>query len=115
MQPRSALLFALGVSVAVTSGCADSECDELSVAECKAEKGCSVLRARSLDTDAQCQDEPQEVGCQDGNLSCGGAITIANDPRGNPWLFTSTCIPKGWNETQLGSETPWQWPECSEE
>ena len=89
-------------------------CADLSPETCASDPSCSTLYGIALSTDAQgqCIDYEGErvpLGCLDGELGCGAAITIAQpaDGSGECTAFTSTCIPIGW---EVCDDNP---PECA--
>ncbi len=100
MTPRKAAVFALLALAAI--GC-NSECAELSLDECADSKGCGVLSAGKIIEG--CASKWIPVACTS-SRDCDGSVTVARDPKGDEWLFGSTCVPDGWMTLPTGGDTP---------
>ncbi len=65
--------------------------------------GCGVLRAGKIIEG--CASKWVPVACTS-SRDCDGSLTVARDPKGDEWLFGSTCVPDGWMTLPAGGETP---------
>ncbi len=81
----------------------DGVCETLDVETCADRDDCGTIDGRPVATSADgrpCVDweaAPVPLGCMSIDRGCDGALTMAADPAdGSPWLFTSGCIPSGW-------------------
>ena len=90
------------------------DCSSLSVLTCASYPQCSTIdgSTMTLDDANECymMEPAVAVGCMDGGMICGDAITYAASTEGGEcMMFTSTCIPSGWtacNEWDSYQECP---------
>jgi hypothetical protein len=115
---RIASVLALGVSAACNQGDSDRErdgatdaiqiepepppsdvdraCAVLDPTSCGGHQECGSIAGQPLDAARRCWKAQESAGCREGGRLCGTLVTVAKDPAGHCWLFSSTCIPVDW-------------------
>ena len=79
------------------AGSSTRECERLSPSACAEDTLCDVRTARRI-KDGVCAADVEPVGCISSDSWCGHVTTAAEDPNGDCWEFTNTCVPAGWSE-----------------
>ena len=80
------------------------DCTSLGPDECGTAENCTELQAHTLNIDDQnmCYEleTATTVACIDIEQDCDDAITFAENPEGDIYWFSSTCIPSDWTDVQ---------------
>ena len=88
------------------------ECAATPASECALTAGCETVRGspmRQLAEDTFCLPVAylfETVGCQAEGLGCDDVIVLADDPDGDRWYFTDSCIPADFTPTDLPDAEP---------
>lgn len=95
---------------ALLSGCVKT-CVERKLSECSHSDGCAKISARRVDSQAECLNNSQDVGCQADDVVCADVVTRARDPNDALWLFNDSCIPQKWTADDKATARA-DWPDC---
>lgn len=94
-----------------------SGCENLNEAQCSLAPGCDALMGALLEdycVSGSVGKDAVFTACFDNDppVSCGGAMTCAMDETtGKKYVFSSTCVPPGWEPCDLECVEP---PDCEE-
>lgn len=92
-------------------------CANISIEDCNSNEGYRILGAQQYDTAKRCLFPREDVGCTS-NFECDDAFTFSKDPCGTKWMFSSGCVPEGWEIISSIPSSPEasapNWPLCKE-
>lgn len=81
-----------------------SSCSELGEAECGPQNACRAIVGFPINEARECFEADEEfLGCFAYEVLCGASLTLGQDPDGNRWHLSNTCVPEGWDNSDSSS------------